>query len=128
MNTKGQLLIYIVEDNFVFSLILRTELEDHYYSKITTFSSGEECIEMLDNNPDIILIDYNLDKGLNGLETFKIIHSKKPRIPVIVISSQLDAQVVADFLHLGAFDYIEKKNGEQTIIKLKESIIKAINK
>ena len=128
MNTKGQILIYIVEDNFVYSFILKSTLEENYYSKIATFTSGEECIDMLDNNPDIIILDYNLETSLNGLESFKIIHSKKPKIPVIIISSQKDPQIAAEFLQLGAFDYIEKKSGEDAILQLKTSILKALNK
>ena len=83
---------------------------------------------MLDNNPDIIILDYNLETSLNGLESFKIIHSKKPKIPVIIISSQKDPQIAAEFLQLGAFDYIEKKSGEDAILQLKTSILKALNK
>ncbi len=67
---------------------------------------------MLDNNPDLIILDYNLDKGMNGLDTFKIIHSREPKIPVIILSSQTDVQVAADLLKAGVFDYIEKKDKE----------------
>ena len=128
MNKKGQLLIHIVEDNFVYSFILKAALEDYYNSKITTFATGEECIAMLDNNPDIIILDYNLNEGMNGIDTFKMIHSQKPTIPVIVVSSQIDTQVVADFFKLGVTDYIEKKSGEQAILQIKEAILKAIKK
>lgn len=49
---------------------------------------------------------------MNGLDTFKIIHSREPKIPVIILSSQTDVQVAADLLKAGVFDYIEKKDKE----------------
>ena len=126
MNPSGRPKIFIVEDNFVFSYVLENVLKEQENYKITTFTSGEECIELLDNNPDVIVLDYNLDKKLNGLDTFKIIKSKLPETPVIVLSGQNDVQVAADLMKMGAFDYIEKRNTETAIGKLRDSILKAI--
>jgi DNA-binding NtrC family response regulator len=126
MSSSGRPKIFIVEDNFVFSYVLENVLKEQENYKITTFASGEECIELLDNNPDVIVLDYNLDKKLNGLDTFKIIKSKMPETPVIVLSGQDDVQVAADLMKMGAFDYIEKRNTETAIGKLCESIVKAL--
>lgn len=126
MSSSGRPKVFIVEDNFVFSYVLETALKEQENYKITTVASGEDCVELLVNNPDVIVLDYNLEKGLNGLETFKIIKAKLPKTPVIVLSGQNDIQVAADLMKIGAFDYIEKRNTEMAIEKLRGSILKAL--
>ena len=126
MNSKGQIKLFIVEDNFVYSFMLEAMLKDYGNFKITSFNSGEECIELLDNNPDIIILDYNLEGKLNGSDAFKMIHSKKPKTPVIILSSQKDVQIAADLLQNGVFDYIQKSGGELALTKLRDSVFKAL--
>lgn len=128
MNSKGQAKIFIVEDNFMYSYVLDSVLKDYGNFVITTFESGEACLQLLSNNPDLIILDYNLGKGLNGMDTLKAIKAKKPKIPVIILSSQEDIQVTADLLHAGAYDYIQKKNQKEAIEKLTTSVVAAINK
>lgn len=126
MNSAGRPRIFIVEDNFVFSYVLETTLKEKENYEITTFTSGEECIKFLVANPDVVVLDYNLGKGLNGMDTFRVIQHTIPKTPVIVLSGQDDAQVALDLLKMGAFDYIEKKNTGTAIEKLQDSIIKAL--
>jgi DNA-binding NtrC family response regulator len=125
MKSIGQIKIYIVEDNFMYSFVLEEMLKEHGVFKVTSFASAEECIEILDNNPDLIILDYNLE-GMNGLDAFKIIHAKKPKIPVIILSGQSDVQVTADLLKMGAFDYIEKKDKEKTMTKIQNAVLNAL--
>jgi len=127
MSLSGQKRIFIVEDNFMYSYLLGTMLKEYGNFKVTSVGTGEECIGLLDNNPDLVIMDYNLETGLTGLDTFKVIHSRRPKLPVIILSSQTDVQVAADLLKLGAFDYIEKKNKEAAMEKLQSSILKALN-
>lgn len=126
MNLPGQAKLFIVEDNFVYAYILEAMLKEFGNFKITSFTTGEECIELLDNDPSLIILDYGLDGKMNGLDTFKIIHSKKPKIPVIILSSQTNVEVAADLLKAGVFDYLQKKDGETAMILLKDSILRAL--
>src|ERR1035437_5003184 len=124
MNHRATINIFIVEDNFLYTYMLESALKEHGNFKVTTFATGEECLELLDNNPDLIILDYLLGKGMNGLATFKIIHSRKPKIPVIILSCQTDTQIAIDAMKEGAYDYIMKQN--YGIEKLQKSILKAI--
>lgn len=42
-------------------------LKNHQYEDVTSFSSGEECLDELYQNPDIIFLDHNME-DLNGFE------------------------------------------------------------
>ncbi|HLG03962.1 MAG TPA: response regulator [Bacteroidia bacterium] len=128
MSSSGSAKVFIVEDNFIYSYLVESMLKDYGDFKITTFGSAEECIALLGNNPDLIILDYKLGSGMNGLEAFKIIHASQPKVPVIILSSQNDVQIAADFLQLGAYDYIEKKDLEEAMEKLRNSILSALGK
>jgi two-component system OmpR family response regulator len=118
--------IFLVEDNFSYSYVLESILKGSGDYQVTTFSTGEECIHMLQNKPDLIILDYNLD-GMNGLETIKAIQAKNTEIPVIVLSSQKDVGVASAFLAAGAFDYIEKKSNGSAMELLTESVKKVFS-
>ena len=125
--------IFIVEDNHVYSLMLKNALKEKGNFKITTMLTGEYCLNKLDLNPDIIILDHLLappdgilGPGITGLEVMKQIHKKKPILPVIILSNQTDTQVAADYWKAGVFDYIEKNL--LVMDKLLASILKAVNK
>jgi len=126
MKSSDQIKLFLVEDSFVYSYLLEETLREHGNFKVTSFSSGEACMQMLNNDPDLIILDYNLEEGMNGLEVLKEVHSQKPKTPVIILSSQTDVQVAADLLKEGAFDYIEKKKEGRSMEKLQSSILKAL--
>ena|ERR1700741_2057967 len=128
MKPPSPIKIYLVEDNFAYSYVLEETMNEHGNFKVITSSTGEECLDRLNtDNPDVIILDYNLDKGMNGLDVLRQIRIKKPKIPVIVLSSQPDVQVAADLLKEGAFDYIQKKSNDKAMEKLQGSILKALH-
>jgi two-component system, OmpR family, response regulator len=128
MNSKGQAKIFIVEDNFMYSYVLDHALKEYGNFVITTFDSGEECIQLLGNSPDLVILDYNLGKGMNGMEVMKAILAKKPKTKVVVISGQNDVQLTADLMKEGAYDYVEKRDTKATIERLLQSITGVVYK
>jgi len=125
--------IFIVEDNQVYSEMLKNALKERGDFEITTILTGEYCLNLLDQNPDIIILDHLLalpddilGQGITGLEVMKEIHKKKPILPVIILSNQTDTQVATDYWDAGVFDYMEKNL--MVMDKLLASILKAVNK
>lgn len=112
-------LIYIVEDNELYSLSLDFGLSHSGNYTIQTFISGEECIKNLHRNPDVIVLDYYLP-GKNGHDILKEIKQTHPNIPIIIMSSQNDIQIAVDLLKDGAYDYIIKS--KYATLKLNSSI------
>jgi DNA-binding NtrC family response regulator len=115
--------IFIVEDNAFYTFFLNEVLKEHGNFNITTFENAENCLEVLDTQPDLIIQDYFLNNGMNGWDAFRTIHRKYPKLPVIVLTGQSDVQVAADFVEAGVYDYIEKKDKE-AIRKLKDAILR----
>ena len=101
--------IYIVEDNPLYSAVLEQNLLSSGFTDVELFDDGEACLNQLSNQPEVILLDYQLgtDK-MNGIEIFKEIKRKSQETKVVLLSNQDEVRVAVESLRLGAFDYIIK--------------------
>ena len=66
--------IFIVDDNKLLVISLKKYLENRFGSSvnITTFNDGESCLEHINENTNMVILDYFLDgenvKAKNGIE------------------------------------------------------------
>lgn len=111
--------IYIAEEDKELQKRLSTGLKNQGFD-VSVFDSGYPIVEMMDNWPDVFLIDIELP-GINGLEVCKWLksHDSSRDIPVIFISGEPYLKVLASSAH--ADDYIEKPvSVAQVIAKINE--------
>ena len=107
MNPKGQLVIFVVEDNLFYQQLIAKELES-VTATIYFYTNGENCLRELDKQPVIIIMDFNLEGSLNGLETLQQVRRINPSIRVIVFSSETELHTRENLLKYGRFHFLEK--------------------
>lgn len=124
MKNENKISLFLVDDDAVFLKLLEIELLQHADFTITTFSSGELCLEQLSQNPDVIILDYHLDginkNAMNGLETLDRIKAANADIPVVMLSSQDSIDVAINCMHHRALDYVVKS--ETAFLRLQKVI------
>jgi len=99
--------IFLVDDD-PFSLnIFAQHLKNYGYTDVSLFQQGNDCLNSLEQQPDIILLEQGLDKQ-NGLELLKKIKRYNPGIFVVFIAGQEEMEAAVNSLRYGAFDYIIK--------------------
>lgn len=87
--------LLIVEDNGLLALDMRLSLEGRGFIVSGTAGSGEEAVEMAaSERPDLILMDVNLGRGIDGVEAARRIRQSLD-VPVIFVTAYSDAQTVA---------------------------------
>ena len=70
--------------------------------------SGEQCLEMLENQPfDVVVSDVKMP-GMDGICLLKHIKQKYPDIEVILLTGHASTQDGVDGIKSGAFDYLTK--------------------
>ena len=127
----GKYNIILVDDDFIFLEMLKESLTDNSDYNIVAFQSGEECLNHMHLNPDVIVLDYYLNSenpdAKDGLEILKEIHTINPQAKVIILSGQEDGNLVYDFVRENATNYVVKDNNAFTNVKNAiEDIIKNI--
>jgi two-component system response regulator AtoC len=114
MDKDNQLLrIFMVEDDPVYSRMLRYILELNPEHEVHAFSSGKECLDNLYKKPDVITLDYSLT-DMTGADVLKKIKNFDQDINVIILSGQTDISTAINLLKEGAYDYITKDNDTKT--------------
>ncbi|MEK7670395.1 MAG: sigma-54 dependent transcriptional regulator [Bacteroidota bacterium] len=100
-------LIFIVDDEESVAKLLELWVTEKWKYKSRVFSSGEECLEALDEGPEVVLLDLMLP-GIGGTETLKDIRKREPDLPVFILSAQAKIDVAIETLKVGASDYFSK--------------------
>lgn len=124
MKNDTKIKIFLVDDDALFLKSLEIEFLENADVTIETYSTGELCVANLSNNPDVVILDYQLDgiveNAMNGLETLDKIKAFNPNIPVVMLSSQDKIEVAINCMHHKAFDYVVKS--ETAFVRLQKII------
>ncbi|URC11713.1 response regulator [Flavobacterium sp. B183] len=123
MEAKTQFKFFLVDDDFFCANLYKQYLINMNYSDITHYSNGNDCINNLYQNPDIIFLDHNME-DISGFEVLKKIKRYNPNIYVIMISGQENIKTAVDALKYGAFDYVIKGSDvEERVVEVITKII-----
>jgi len=108
---KNRLIFFVDDDKMMLNLMEYTfKCRDGY--DIKSFFSGEECIENLKLNPDLIVLDYYLgdedSNTMSGLETLHKIADYNKDLNVIILSREKNPSLIQKFIENGAKKYVIK--------------------
>lgn len=79
-------LIHIIDDDPIYGMTLRKILNVKKFENVELYSSSKECLENLNNNPELIILDYNLGDFI-GLDLLKPIKESVPSAKVAFLTS-----------------------------------------
>jgi len=115
MNNKieppmSKLIFFVDDDKMILNLLEYTFNKNEF--EVKTYKTGEECLEALDSlNPDLIVLDHlfpKVETKLTGMETLIKIKEVNKTVPVIMLTSQEDPNLIPEFMSNGASKYIKK--------------------
>ncbi len=102
--------ILLVEDEVLIAIFKKNNIEKCGYEVVLAFS-GEQAIDMISKNViDLILMDIELGKGINGIDTAEKI-SKDKEIPIIFLSNQTDPKIIEKAKKVSSHGFIDKNSG-----------------
>jgi len=109
--------VLIVDDSSVARAILREILEAQEDIQVVAEAvNGKEAIELVQKLcPDLVTMDLNMPV-INGLEAIEYIMHHKA-VPILVVSSETDADLAYQALSNGALEVIAKPNFDSEQIK-----------
>ena len=106
-------LIAVIDDSSIIKEIVTHVLAEELGAQVINFESAESAIrEMKVYDPDVILLDYNLDSkssnNMNGAQFLRKLELIRKSPSVIMMSGQKDKRVTADMLKAGVVSYLPK--------------------
>ena len=101
--------IFLIDDDPMYCSIIKGSLEQNDHYDVTVFNSGEEFIQNIHLNPDIVIIDHNLP-GMSGIEILKRVKEFNDETGTVILSGQDKVEVVVEAYNSGADNYIIKND------------------
>lgn len=120
--------ILTVDDEEHILELLKYNLEQNGY-QVVQAETGEEAIEILDNQPiDIVLLDLMLP-GIDGLDVLKYIRKteKLASKPVLMLTAKGEEIDTVLGLEMGADDYIGKPFGVHELLARLKAVLRRLN-
>lgn len=114
--------ILVIDDDEQLRKSFKKLLIEEGYS-VTTASSGESgLMEVQKSCPDAVLLDMKLP-GMNGLDTFRAIHDRETKLPVIMMTAYGTTETAIEAIKAGAFDYMLKPfDIPEMLVLIKEAL------
>jgi len=129
MNKKNQINIFIVEDNEVFTLALKSNIETAFANKpikIRSFETGEKCLQNIkEEKPQVVILDYHLNskypEAADGITVLDRIKKENSETNVIMLTINDNMDIAIKSFKHGASDYIVKT--ETQFMKINYSLL-----
>ena len=123
--TEKKKTILYVEDDDVSTNVIRTFLKD--LCDIESVVDGEKAIKAISSMQyDLILMDINLGRGINGIEVTKFVRQLPAYrdIPIIALTAYAMDGDSEEFFEAGCTHYISKPFRKQELVDLVKSALK----
>lgn len=98
--------IFLLEDDYSLNEAIKEiiELENH---TVLNFHDGETAFNNISNEFDLYILDINIP-NISGLEILKNIKAINQKTKVIIISANINIDLIREAYALGCDDYIKK--------------------
>jgi DNA-binding NarL/FixJ family response regulator len=108
--------VFLVDDHKLIRDGIKAHFDDdERFEVVGEASNGQKALELLkDVNPDIVLMDINMDE-MDGIECTSKINELYPNIKVLALTMLAENQYIKEMLKAGAVGYLLKNSNEQEI-------------
>ena len=115
--------ILIVEDEPNMVAGLRDNFEYEGYQVITAGDGAEGLNRAIEDSPDLVVLDVMMPK-MSGLDVCKQIKSKRPSMPIIMLTARGQEVDKVVGLELGADDYVTKPFSIRELIARVKAVLR----
>ncbi|QRR03712.1 sigma-54-dependent transcriptional regulator [Dyadobacter sandarakinus] len=117
--------IVVVDDEADICFLLKRFLSKNDFI-VETAQNGKDGLALIDSvSPDLVMTDFRLG-DITGTDLLTTIKTKRPNLPVLIITGYSDIKVAVNVMKLGAYDYITKPLfPDEILVTVKKAIADA---
>ncbi|USK69469.1 response regulator transcription factor [Peribacillus asahii] len=115
--------ILVVDDEKSIVTLLKYNLEQAGFSVITAFDGEEGLQTVVEQKPDLVVLDLMLPK-LDGIEVCKQLRQLKVNVPILMLTAKDDEFDKVLGLELGADDYLTKPFSPREVVARIKAILR----
>ena len=108
--------VLIVDDHLIIREGMRLILEtENGFELIGEACSGEEAIRLANELcPDVVLMDLRMP-GMGGLQAIEYLHQDQPELPVVILTTYNEDELMKQGLRAGARGYLLKDTDRKSL-------------
>jgi two-component system, NtrC family, response regulator AtoC len=116
--------VFVVEDDKTYKTYVELQLYLQKGIEYTFFEKGQECLDALVRNPNLVVMDIQLP-DISGNKLLQKIKESHPDVPTIALSGQESINITVELFKNGLYDYITK---DELAIKRLNNLIQSMFK
>ena len=129
MTEKKKAQLLLVDDDPLFLKVMESCLTGEKIFTVCTAMNGNDALVSVEiNTPDIILMDFNLGEGMDGIECMKKIRKQGFKGPVFMLTGDKTTKTLRNAILAGANDYIVKADYSSLTREIVEILIRLIRR
>ncbi len=108
--------VYVVDDTAHVRKMLVQMLELSGFDVVGQAASGQEAVDAVEEaDPQVVVVDYAMPGGLNGIATSRQIRSRRPDQAIILYTAYLDSEIETEARDAGVSLCVGKVEGLTTL-------------
>jgi DNA-binding response OmpR family regulator len=100
--------LMVVDNEMDICNFVKMFFESRSFDVVTALNGDEAMAKLLEEKPDIVMLDMMMRRGDEGLEYLPQIKAALPTVKVIMVTGIEDEDIIAKAQSLGSDDYITK--------------------
>lgn len=98
--------------------------EESELQVIASVSSGEDAVNVANNQPpDVFLLDIVM-KGMSGIEATRWIKDQNPGVKIILLSSEVSKEFISEGMRMGIDGYVLKDCSKDTLLEAIRTVMR----
>lgn len=123
MEKETQAKILLVDDNKTNLELMKVILEEEGLYIVTSGNAAEAMRKLKRDTFDLVITDYLMPPGKNGLELADDLKQQYPDTEVIIITAYGDTENAVKAIKTGAFDFIQRPiNNDILVMKIQKAL------
>ncbi|BCS55869.1 response regulator [Geobacter sp. SVR] len=119
---SSELTLLLVEDNEFCRKLAVMQLSEHFKNMVVAGDGFEGLWRFSECRPDIVLTDQNMP-GFSGLEMVRRIRESDRRTPIILMTGNIDHQMMVEAINLGIARFVPKPYKAELLLQALDDVV-----